>query len=93
MWADFQRQLPSSDATDALLGRLVRLAREVSELDESVEYAEVLRDVDAPTAMRKRIGHDLQTLKRELWHLRLCPPFGTVAERINQGAESPVPDG
>jgi hypothetical protein len=52
-----------------------------------------LRDLDAPTAMRKRVGHDLQTLKHNLWHARLCPAFGALAERINQAADGPVLDG
>jgi hypothetical protein len=41
------------------------------------------------------VGHDLQDLKRALWHLRPCQPFGELAERINhnQAADGPVLDG
>jgi hypothetical protein len=93
LWADFQMLLPSPDAADALRGRLVRLAREIGEVDEANEMLEVSQDVDVPVGMRKRIAHDLQMNKRALWSLRLCPPFGELAERINQAADGPVLDG
>jgi hypothetical protein len=50
------------------------------------------RDLDVPAAIRKRVGHDLQDLKRNLWYVRLCPPYGALAERINQAADGPVLD-
>jgi hypothetical protein len=91
--ADFQDALPSLDGLDALRSRLVRLAREIGEADESVEYMEVSQDVDVAAGRGRRIGHGLQMVKRNVWLLRRCPPFGALAERVNAGADGPVVDG
>jgi hypothetical protein len=43
--------------------------------------------------VQKRVGHDLQHLKRGLWHVRRCPPFGQLAEGVNEVVGLPVVDG
>jgi hypothetical protein len=93
LWAEFLAQLPTAAAADELRATLTRLAVEAGELDQSIEWGEVSLDVDVPVGMRKRIGHDLQMNKRALLSLRQCPPFGELAERINQAADGPVFDG
>jgi hypothetical protein len=93
LWDAFQSLLPSPDGLDALLGNLVRLAREAGELDEAIEQAEAMWDVGAGPLVQKRVGHDLQHLKRGLWHVRRCPPFGQLAEGVNEVVGLPVVDG
>jgi hypothetical protein len=85
--------LPSPDALDALRATLTRRAVEAGELDQSIEWGEVGLDVDVPAGMRRRIGKDLHTLKTEMLHVRRCPPFGPLAERVNEAAGLPVVDG
>jgi hypothetical protein len=71
----------------------VRLAREAGELDEAIEQAEALWDVGAGPLVQGRVGHDLQHLKRGLWHVRRCPPFGQLAEGVNEMVGLPMVDG
>jgi hypothetical protein len=93
LWDAFQALLPSPDGLDALKGNLVRLSREAGELDEAIKQAEALWDVGAGPLVQRRVGHDLAHLKRNLWHVRRCPPFGQLAEGVNEVVGLPVVDG
>src|SRR5262245_55447999 len=74
-------------------GWLVRPAREAGELDEAIEQAEALWYVDNNPIVQKRVGHDLQLVKRNLWSVRRCPPFGQLAEQVNEVVALPILDG
>jgi hypothetical protein len=85
--------LPTLTTEDELRTMLTQLSVEAGELDQAIKWGEVSFDVDVPPAMRKRVARDLHALKADTLRVRRCPPFGALAERVNEAVGFPVVDG